>query len=416
MAQPPDKPRTQRNAVIVALAARQLAKLWPRVDWASAKAIDAVTTVYGAIVTKFGRMAAGRAAADYDAQRARHRLPGRYRAKAAAPISEPHVAAIVASAFRGRETKASDEPPVDRPVDERVQAVLDAALSGLVRQPARETIVANVAKDPAKPTWIRVPTGARTCELCTVLASRELGPHFSGYASKENALFKSDGAKYHPGCDCEAVAVFPGDDAHQLSPNMRRYQELYYQASAAAGTSSDLNAIIREMRRLPLVLSADRIEAPAGRLPDAKPTKPPSLKELMPWVSPGDGDDDTHFKAKERTVADWLRNEGLTVKSIPIREHGKLGKTPDAVISRFSSQWHPMDFKILESADAAAVTRNLREARRQAKFAVIDGNPIGLTRETAERGLRDAVRKFGLDFTQIVIRLGDNSAIYWANE
>lgn len=260
MALSPADQQAARLAAVVALAARALAAVWPRVDWTSEHAVDAVGTLYGAIVNRYGKQAAAVSASYYDQRRAEQNLTSRYRAAPAAPVQQNAVERIVSSAFLGRTTADAatadlDAPAApattsDLPVDQRVQQRLEQGLSRLVQQPARDTIVDNSAKDPAKPRWIRVPTGATTCAFCIMLASREQNEHFGGYRSEHVALFAENGQKYHKNCDCVAVPVFPGDDVWNLSPNIGDYQDLYYKATKAAGTHRDTAKILSEMRRL----------------------------------------------------------------------------------------------------------------------------------------------------------------------
>lgn len=253
-----------RNAAIVALASRDLARLWPRVDWASDKAVNAVTTVYRAIVSRYGAASASIAAEYYDDLRARQQLSTGYRAVPADPVPEAQVVKIVESAFQGRShvrvveldddaAAAADHVTVttsELPIAERVQTRLESSLSKLVQQPARDTIAENVAADPAGPTWIRVPTGETTCEFCIMLASRELGARFGGYSSQERALFDENGQTFHKGCDCVAVPIYPGQNALDVSPHLRDYKRIYDKGVKKAGTHSDAKAILAGMRQV----------------------------------------------------------------------------------------------------------------------------------------------------------------------
>lgn len=271
-----------RNALIVALAAQQVSGLWPRIDWPSPKAVVAVTALYSAIVIKFGTMAAAAAAVNYDTTRAALNLPTRYRAIVAPPVTGEQIGKIVTSAFLG--TTEPGSTTSNLPLDQRVPGRLDLALSRLVLQPARDTIAINTTKDPAKPTYIRVPTGDKTCTFCMMLASRELGPNFAGYASKTNALFNTHGERYHTTCDCEAVPVFPGQNAHDVSPNMADYQDIYHRAAAAADSHSDVNAIQREMRKIVNPASTNRARQAAKPQPTkaTAETKAQVAQRLLP--------------------------------------------------------------------------------------------------------------------------------------
>lgn len=311
-----------RNAAVRALAAQQLTSLWPRVDFSSDLAAQAVTMLYRAIVAQFGSTAATLAADFYDDQRGGRGLRRRYRASVAEPVNDVQIRAMVESAFLG-----TDEPldvrrrrrvrvkTSELPVDQRVPQRLDQSLSRLVMQPARDTIALNVERDPAKPTWLRVPTGETTCEFCIMLASRELGPHFRGYASRERAIFDDNGDKFHDWCDCEPVACFPGDDPNVLSPNLRDYLAIYQKGSANAGTRSDAKAVLAGMRKVlktqqpppparrdePTTTGVQDLDTPRARSdggdrpPPTQPATPPPAPPdppNPPAVAAGDGDDE----------------------------------------------------------------------------------------------------------------------------
>lgn len=72
-----------------------------------------------------------------------------------------------------------------------------------IKKSAGDCIIANAERDPMKPKFARVPTGAETCMFCIMLASRGFV-----YTSK-----KSAGAldHWHPNCDCRVVPGFQGE-------------------------------------------------------------------------------------------------------------------------------------------------------------------------------------------------------------
>lgn len=290
--QQPSKQQSARNAAIAALAAQQLAQLWPQVDWTSPDAMSAVKTVYKSIVTRFGQAAATVAAEFYDHTRDQAGAKGSFRATPADPVPEVVLDKAVQSAFLGNPEQTINHGLVgpittsDLPVEERVPARLDNALQRHVLQPARDTIVENVEADPVKPRYIRVPMGPNPCAFCIMLASRQLGPidgpqkrSFSGYASAQSAQFvvgrgrelgvrrgekrggkkgqgvksrgsQAQGDKYHDHCDCEPVAIFPGQDESDVSPNFDDYQDMYYKGTADAGTHRDAKKILASMRKV----------------------------------------------------------------------------------------------------------------------------------------------------------------------
>ncbi|AVJ50222.1 head maturation protease [Mycobacterium phage Mendokysei] len=251
-----------RSAVIVAHAAHDLAGLWPQVEWESPHAPNAVATVYGAIVAEYGRAAAAVAAEQYDQLRAAEGVPGKYVAAPADAVPQKVIDKAVASAFLGRDGDAQRDGSAattsDLPVDQRVQKRLKSSLSRRVLQPARDTVAQNVARDPAKTRYIRVPRGKSTCAFCIMLASRPIGPQFRGYSAHsvrtdpetgKQYLVDKNGERYHDGCDCEAVPLF-GRFPDELSPHIGDYQDLYNRAVDAAGTARDVKAVLAAMRRL----------------------------------------------------------------------------------------------------------------------------------------------------------------------
>ncbi|AHY26921.1 MuF-like minor capsid protein [Mycobacterium phage Nairb] len=262
MAQSPADAQAARSAVIVAHAAQDVTDLWPKVDWESPHAPNAVATVYGAIVAEYGRAAAAVAAEQYDELRAAAGAPGKYIAAPADAVPQAAIDKAVASAFLGRDgddrRDGSTATTADLPVELRVPKRLEESLSRRVLQPARDTVAQNVARDPAKTRYIRVPRGKSTCAFCILLASRDIGPQFRGYSAHavrtdpetgKQYLVDRNGERYHNGCDCEAVPLF-GQPPDLLSPHIGDYRDLYERAVDEAGTARDLKAILAAMRRL----------------------------------------------------------------------------------------------------------------------------------------------------------------------
>lgn len=63
-----------------------------------------------------------------------------------------------------------------------------------VRLSANRCVESNARRDPKRPRWARVPTGAETCEFCIMLASRGFVYHGEDLASHA-----------HAHCDCRVV-------------------------------------------------------------------------------------------------------------------------------------------------------------------------------------------------------------------
>lgn len=124
----------------------------------------------------------------------------------------------------------------------------DETLGGLssitdkyVKQAGRDTMVLNAQREGVG--WARVPSGAKTCTWCLILASRD-----AAYASKRSASRGSDGDKYHGDCDCQPVRIARGDDYPDGYLPENAY-EMYQTARDESG-SGDIRDIAASMRRL----------------------------------------------------------------------------------------------------------------------------------------------------------------------
>lgn len=91
--------------------------------------------------------------------------------------------------------------------------------------------------------YARVPSGAKTCAWCLMLAGRD-----AVYSSRRAAGDKSLGAEYHGKCDCQPVAVRSVDDyPESYSPGA--LEDMYHRArNNSAG--DDANSIAAEIRRM----------------------------------------------------------------------------------------------------------------------------------------------------------------------
>lgn len=118
----------------------------------------------------------------------------------------------------------------------QVLANLGVVLDRMVKQPGRDTI--RESSHRAGVRWARVPTGAKTCGFCLMLASRG-----AVYRSEDTA----DGGRYHGDCDCVATPI------RDLSEYPRGYDpdELYMKFAAAqsAADRSGTKATLAELRR-----------------------------------------------------------------------------------------------------------------------------------------------------------------------
>ncbi|AYF29301.1 hypothetical protein CSH63_17885 [Micromonospora tulbaghiae] len=220
----------QRDLVTLALAA--LARWWAGLDLRSAaearSAVPAMVAFTGGLTRMYGESAALAAADWYEELRSQAGVRGRFRARMADPAPREQVEAVTRWAAGPLFTERPDPAPVLRNLSGGVQR--------LVLQPARETVADSVEADPADARWARVPSGAKTCAFCRLLASRG-----AVYHSEESAggLARS----YHGLCDCVPTPVWPGEEEPY---DVDALLEEYTEARAKAGGNP--KAILAQMR------------------------------------------------------------------------------------------------------------------------------------------------------------------------
>lgn len=123
--------------------------------------------------------------------------------------------ALGATAASGYEPEATDgavrafvQDIVDgKPVEAFNAKVLDR-VDRDIKRAANVSVAENAARDPLKPRYARVPTGAETCSFCLMLASRGFV-----YTSREAA------SHAHANCDCRVVPGFPGTEVEGYDPD-----------------------------------------------------------------------------------------------------------------------------------------------------------------------------------------------------
>ena len=117
-------------------------------------------------------------------------------------------------------------------------SALDTKLDKWIKQAGRDTISASA--DRHNIAWARVPSGAKTCSFCLVMASR-------GAVYGREWAAGGRGHDYHGDCDCQVVAVRSADDL----PEGYDPDELYdlYSAARDAAGSGDIKDIAAAMRR-----------------------------------------------------------------------------------------------------------------------------------------------------------------------
>ena len=125
--------------------------------------------------------------------------------------------AATSGAIRAFVQKIVDGKPVET-FDNLVLQRVDYEL----KRAAANSTVENGRRDPLRPRYARVPTGAETCDFCLMLASRGFVYNTSSTATMDHV---------HSGCDCRVVAGWPGDEVEGYDT-----QEIYdrWQASMDA--------------------------------------------------------------------------------------------------------------------------------------------------------------------------------------
>ncbi len=148
--------------------------------------------------------------------------------------------------------------------------------------------------------------------------------------------------------------------------------------------------------------------------------------ELGKAFSPGCHDPEGRFDDKERRIADRLTDDGASVHPRLRDDTVQNKQNPDSMVR--ASPEDPgtvTEFKTLQSADSAAVQRNILKAGKQVEpygggDAVIDGRDVQLTADAAQRGYARAVgqaRDKGMPLpNKVTVIIGDGSLIVFPEE
>jgi hypothetical protein len=193
------------------------------------QARDALLEFMPTLTAQYGSVAATLAAEWYEEMRSESGAGGSFRASLAPSVPAARVEGKVRSLADALWT----------PTPESILGSLLLSADKYVKQPGRDTTALNARREGAR--WARVPTGAKTCSWCLILASRD-----AVYLTKKSAA-KGDGGSYHGLCDCQAVRMASPDDypPGYLPDN---YYDMYQISRDAAG-SGDIKDIAAAMRR-----------------------------------------------------------------------------------------------------------------------------------------------------------------------
>lgn len=192
-----------------------------------------------AMVRKYGNIAATAAAEWYERTRATQ-VGGAYDPVTADPFPDAAIQATVrykaGDLFTGNQADMA--------------AFLEGALNRWVQYSGRETVARNVRYDPSKPRFARVPTGAKTCAFCELVASRGFV-----YLSERSATVTGLMRKYHNDCDCQVVGEWDKDTHHIEGYDPDTMYDKYLHARDAAesesgGQTPSTESILANMRRM----------------------------------------------------------------------------------------------------------------------------------------------------------------------
>ena len=195
---------------------------------------DALLEAFPAIVWRYGDVAAAAAAEWYEQMRT-GAVDGPYEAVLADGPAREQVDRTVRWAAGG----------LWGPDPSGVPGLLQEAVARYVGWQGKSTVTRNVAVDPARPRWARVPGRGGCCAWCAMLASRGFV-----YESSKTA---GEGHPYHAHCSCVPTPLWRGQAARIDGYQPERLRSVYARARAAVkadGSPLDDKTIAAEMRRI----------------------------------------------------------------------------------------------------------------------------------------------------------------------
>lgn len=328
--------RSQQSAA--RMAKGQLTKFWGLYGHLPADQLrDALLTFIPALGERYGDLAAA-AAADW------------YEEVKLAATGKPGVAVLAEvdrDALEQAVRWAADDLYHGNPID--TWRKLEKSLLRHVKNAGRGTIQRSATRDGV--AFARVPSGAKTCAFCTMLASRGF---VYGSAEKAGSI-----DRYHDECDCQQVPDFAMDAAERAAHDARvaeMYQE-YHAAREVAG--DDEAAILAEMRR----------QNP-GRYTDSTPAG----TVIVP--------DGLEVESHEVETARRLADHGHEIDFRPISTSRGV-KNPDVTMD--GDTW---EFKSPTGSGKNTISHQFSRAGKQATNVVFDLSRCGLDDATAIEQIR----------------------------
>ncbi|WP_300345491.1 hypothetical protein [Nesterenkonia sp.] len=221
------------QAKVYRMVKRRLDSLLPRLQSLPPdQARDLLLAVIPVLVEEHGNLAATAAAEWYEETRAQQ-VTGTFRSRLGA---NPPTNDIQRTVRRTAGHLFTGDP-----------AATIGALAGAVQRyvagTARDTIRRNMLNDPTKPRWAVIPSGAKTCAFCEMLASR-------GW---QKGAAEAGAAGFHDHCDCQIVPEWDksgrnhveGYDPDQM---YERYSAARAELEADGLDSGDTRLILARMR------------------------------------------------------------------------------------------------------------------------------------------------------------------------
>lgn len=190
---------------------------------------DALLEFLPVLTDQYGAVAATMAADWYEELRAASGAPGTFRTTTAASVP----AKAVEEQVRFLAGNLWTPDPM------AMLGGLLVAADKYVKQPGRDTMVTNAKREGVR--WARVPTGAKTCSWCLILASRDAVFHSKASAG-------GDGNRYHGDCDCIPTRIANASDYPPGYLPDNAYE--MYQAARNEAQSGDIKDIAAAFRRM----------------------------------------------------------------------------------------------------------------------------------------------------------------------
>ena len=222
----------QAQTQAAALAKRELGNVWAEIsDLEPAKQRDALLELVPAIIDKYADTSSTAAAEWYERVRSKW-ISDDFKAQTPTRANDDISRLIRAKAgvLFGDDADSG-----------QMLRFLNGVVDKGVKQGGRDAIRYNAKRDPKKPRYARVPSGAKTCAFCAMLASRGWV-----YESAETAGALN---RYHSDCDCEIVPSWDKGKPKVEGYDPDELYKDYEKAREQAGDNPTTEEILATMRR-----------------------------------------------------------------------------------------------------------------------------------------------------------------------